>query len=215
MGTLRTVTFESHTPQLLPIPVGSRRPRITLENTRRMNEILVRNLISEARSLSHVGSSDAVIRAYVREALIQEGILSSIGHTALNIAGMIPGVGKVADIANAVWYAKEGEYFNAALSIVSLVPVIGDIIGRGGKVAEFVGKLGGGAAAVGGLALKAAKLILEHRGKIRTIFNAVKGMVGIGKFVGKMTSALSKWVKKTIGGGDDKEKEGSKEKEED
>ncbi|PSN13170.1 hypothetical protein C7293_17100 [filamentous cyanobacterium CCT1] len=51
---------------------------------------------------------------------------SDIGHTVLDIAGFIPVVGAIADLANAAWYAAEGDYFNAGLSAVSAIPGIGD-----------------------------------------------------------------------------------------
>ncbi|MEV6630256.1 DNRLRE domain-containing protein [Actinoplanes sp. NPDC051470] len=51
--------------------------------------------------------------------------LSDIGHAALDVAGLVPGVGEVADLANAAWYAAEGDYGNAALSAASAVPFAG------------------------------------------------------------------------------------------
>ena len=51
--------------------------------------------------------------------------LSDIGHAALDVAGLVPGVGEVADLANAAWYAAEGDYANAALSAASAIPFAG------------------------------------------------------------------------------------------
>ncbi|GGM19757.1 DNRLRE domain-containing protein [Micromonospora yangpuensis] len=51
--------------------------------------------------------------------------LSDVGHAALDVAGLVPGVGEVADLANAAWYAAEGDYGNAALSAASAVPFAG------------------------------------------------------------------------------------------
>ncbi|MFL6116521.1 MAG: polymorphic toxin-type HINT domain-containing protein, partial [Catenulispora sp.] len=51
---------------------------------------------------------------------------SDIGHMALDAAGMIPVVGAVADVANGVWYAAEGDYLDAGLSFAGAIPVIGD-----------------------------------------------------------------------------------------
>jgi RHS repeat-associated protein len=48
-----------------------------------------------------------------------------IGHGALDVIGLIPVVGEAADLANAAWYAKDGDYANAALSAASAVPVAG------------------------------------------------------------------------------------------
>jgi|GEM_PF-4845228 len=54
------------------------------------------------------------------------GGISGIGHTVLDVAGFIPVVGVVADLANAGWYAAEGDYVNAGLSAVGAIPGIGD-----------------------------------------------------------------------------------------
>lgn len=51
---------------------------------------------------------------------------SDIAHGALDVAGFIPVVGAVADIANAGLYAAEGDYANAALSAAAAVPGVGD-----------------------------------------------------------------------------------------
>jgi hypothetical protein len=52
--------------------------------------------------------------------------LKDNAHGVLDVAGFIPGVGAVADIANAGLYAAEGDYANAALSAAAAVPGIGD-----------------------------------------------------------------------------------------
>jgi hypothetical protein len=54
------------------------------------------------------------------------GTISEVGHTALDVAGMIPVVGAVADGVNAAWYLAEGDYANAALSGVGMIPGLGD-----------------------------------------------------------------------------------------
>lgn len=46
-----------------------------------------------------------------------------IGHTVLDVLGTVPGVGFVFDGINAVWYAAEGDWFNAVASFVSMLPV--------------------------------------------------------------------------------------------
>lgn len=50
---------------------------------------------------------------------------SDIGHAVLDVAGLIPVVGEVADLANAAWYAAEGNYVDAALSAASAIPFAG------------------------------------------------------------------------------------------
>ncbi|MCF2525765.1 polymorphic toxin-type HINT domain-containing protein [Yinghuangia soli] len=50
---------------------------------------------------------------------------AALGHAVLDVVGTIPFVGEVADVANAAWYAAEGNYEDAALSLASAVPGIG------------------------------------------------------------------------------------------
>ncbi|MGH3566615.1 MAG: DUF6531 domain-containing protein [Pseudonocardia sp.] len=51
--------------------------------------------------------------------------LSEIGHGALDVIGLIPGLGEVADLANAAWYTAEGDYTMAALSAAAAIPFAG------------------------------------------------------------------------------------------
>ncbi len=76
--------------------------------------------------------------------------IGSIAHTALDFAGFIPGIGVVADLAHAAWYAAEGDYKNAALSAAAAVPGAGDAL-KAGKMAIR------GADAAAGTARMAAK----------------------------------------------------------
>ena len=83
-------------------------------------------------------------------AIAEDNALQTAGHIALDVAGLIPGWGEPADLANALWYAKEEQYLNSALSLLSMVPEIGDVIGKGAKylgkgsklVAKFIAKFG-------------------------------------------------------------------------
>ena len=49
-------------------------------------------------------------------------------HTMLQAAGMTPGVGNVADAADALLYLSEGKVGQAGLSALSMVPIIGQYI---------------------------------------------------------------------------------------
>ncbi|MBL8238083.1 MAG: hypothetical protein JNM66_11720 [Bryobacterales bacterium] len=55
----------------------------------------------------------------------REEIIAGI-HTALDLAGLVPGVGEVADVINAVLYSIEGEGADALISLAGAIPVIGD-----------------------------------------------------------------------------------------
>ena len=63
------------------------------------------------------------------------------GHDILDLLGMLPGIGFVFDGINAAWYAKEGDYYNAACSLVSALPGAGDALGvfaKTGKSCKLV-----------------------------------------------------------------------------
>ena len=68
---------------------------------------------------------------------------SRAGHFTLDVAGasQIPVLAEAADGFNALWYGLEGDYYNASLSAVSLIPLgFGDAIGKGGKIAGYLVK---------------------------------------------------------------------------
>lgn len=53
------------------------------------------------------------------------GLFSSIGHGILDVVGLVPVVGEVADGLNAAWYATEGDTLNASLSAAAMIPFLG------------------------------------------------------------------------------------------
>lgn len=58
-------------------------------------------------------------------------------HGALDLAGLIPGLGVVADGTNLLIYAAEGDWVNAGISAAALVPVLGGaavVVRRGRQV---------------------------------------------------------------------------------
>lgn len=56
-------------------------------------------------------------------------------QSILDLAGFIPGLGEIADLVNAGISAMRGNYLEAALSLISLIPGVGDVIGKGAKYA--------------------------------------------------------------------------------
>ncbi|MFG2464810.1 RHS repeat-associated core domain-containing protein [Streptomyces canus] len=54
-----------------------------------------------------------------------ESWLSPVGHGALDVAGLVPGLGEPADLLNGVWYTAEGNYIDAGLSYASAIPIAG------------------------------------------------------------------------------------------
>jgi RHS repeat-associated protein len=53
------------------------------------------------------------------------GKVKSVGHVALDGAGMVPVIGEAADLANCGWYAAEGKKLEAGLSCAAAIPIAG------------------------------------------------------------------------------------------
>lgn len=54
---------------------------------------------------------------------------SELGHTILDVGGMIPGpVGIALDVVNGIWYLSEGDLENAGWSFASAAPIAGDAV---------------------------------------------------------------------------------------
>lgn len=62
-------------------------------------------------------------------------------QTGLDVVGFVPVVGEIADGGNAIIYLIRGDMQNAALSGISMIPGIGDAIGKGGKGIKFLTKI--------------------------------------------------------------------------
>ncbi len=62
-------------------------------------------------------------------------------NVALDVIGLIPGYGEVADAANVMLHIKQGEYFQAAMSLISVMPVAGDIVGKTAKYLKINNKM--------------------------------------------------------------------------
>ena len=75
---------------------------------------------------------------------------SGIIHGGLGVAGMIPGVGNIADLADAGLYALEGDKVGMGLSLAAAVPGVGLGVGAG-KLAKAGGNIG-----------RSAKEVAEH-----------------------------------------------------
>jgi len=126
--------------------------------------------------------------------ILNEISLGDLGHFALDVVGAVPGAGEAADLANAALYAGKGQFFMAALSAISMVPVVGDAVGKGGKIATFLAKGGGG-----GKAAKAfvwlKDLFSKHWPKIKSTFSKLKKNKYIGKHIDDMLGAVSDFLK--------------------
>lgn len=49
-------------------------------------------------------------------------------HNALMVAGFVPGLGNIADAADALLYAFEGEFGDAAISAAAMIPFVGQAV---------------------------------------------------------------------------------------
>lgn len=85
--------------------------------------------LSEARELLGLSKQEAPkekgLFDRVKDA-VSNVSLSDVGHTVLDVAGFVPGLGTVADLAHAAWYLAEGDKTNAALAAASAIPFAGD-----------------------------------------------------------------------------------------
>ena len=63
---------------------------------------------------------------------------SDLGHAALDVVGMVPVVGEVADVANGIWYMAEGNYTDGLMSLASAIPVAGNAVAavKAGRTAK-------------------------------------------------------------------------------
>ena len=95
----------------------------------------------------------------------------AIGHTALDLAGLIPAVGEAFDAVNGIWYAAEGDALNAGLSFASTIPFAG-YAATGTKIGIRVGK------EIGGEALEAGAKEVRN---VERLVNPPKGESEIWK----------------------------------
>lgn len=131
------------------VPGSPARSRAAVSNSlresrsRKSSNILIRQNSSITHSRlyeSKAASEHRLLREYVREVLNEPPLNEAAFNVVMDVVGLIPGLGEFADAANAVSYAKQGEYLFAGLSIISMVPEIGDAIGKGGKLAVWLTK---------------------------------------------------------------------------
>ncbi len=87
---------------------------------------------SAVRARNYAGAARAAFcgtAAHMGDAKSKGVDLAAIGHGALDLLGFIPGIGAAADVANGLWYAAEGNYVDAAASLFSAIPGVGDAFG--------------------------------------------------------------------------------------
>ncbi len=128
----------------------------------------------------------------MRLEILSEGWKEELPHIGLDVLGLIPGVGEAADLTNAALYAKKGEHLMAALSVISMLPVVGDALGKGGKISMYLSKFGAKGGAKAGTAL--SKLFAQHMPKITKTLGSLKSNKLVGPYVDDMAVAITKYA---------------------
>ena len=128
----------------------------------------------------------------MRQEVLSEDWKKELSHIGLDVLGLIPGIGEAADLTNAALYAKKGEHLMAALSVISMIPAVGDAIGKGGKIGVYLSKFGAKGGTRAGTYL--GKLLSKQMPKITKTLNALKSNKLIGKYVDDMAKAVTKYV---------------------
>lgn len=126
---------------------------LILENQQYLDEDItdtLKNVFQGGKSLTLKTLFPILYLNDLADLLEKSDVATEVAHFTLDAAGLVPIIGEVADGLNVAWYAKEGEWFNAAMSLLSILPVAGDIIGKGAKYlgkgskpfAKFISKYG-------------------------------------------------------------------------
>jgi hypothetical protein len=129
---------------------------------------------------------------------LNEFNLSDAGHLALDAAGIVPFIGETADLTNAIWYSKQGQYLNAAFSLLSMIPEAGDLLGKGGRVATWIVKLGPKASVLSRpileMALQLLKFIKNNKAKIHAAIELAGSNKTLRPFINKINAALESFI---------------------
>ena len=85
--------------------------------------------VAHAQTVLTMANSSPEARGHLGITQSDDGwTFTDVGHLTLDVFGLVPVVGNAADGINAAWYAAEGEYLDAALSSIALIPGLGQIV---------------------------------------------------------------------------------------
>lgn len=110
-------------------------------------------------------------------------------QTGLDLAGMIPGVGEIADGANAAIYLSRGDKLNAGLSAAACIPIIGSF-GTGGKLVNKGIKVAGAIAD----GVKIADNVSDTARVVNNASEITKNIAKYKKVVNESSGVMSKIV---------------------
>ena len=147
--------------------------KLLMENWRRyLNED---QLLKEERIIKYITESD-IEHLWENDNFekLDEDVkdwIQDAGHLVLDILGVVldplGGAGAIPDAINGVWYLTRGCYLYAGLSFLSMAPVLGDVLGKGTKLALYLKK--------GATVLKQLKLLLKTHGDVvDKVFDALE-----------------------------------------
>ena len=141
---------------------------------------------------------EAIQTGVINEEQLDEKLIDWI-QGGLNVVGLIPGVGEAADGVNALISVARGNPLEALLSLVSMVPVVGDAVGKSGMlaleildpaidiiknagpVADVVAKIGPDAVKKLGPIISTFKdVIVKNKGSIDRVFKVATDIAGAG-----------------------------------
>ena len=125
-------------------------------------------LVEDGEHLLSSGANDFASAMKGAAKAVENMSPSEIGHTVLNVAGMVPVIGAPADAINAGWYAAQGDWANATLSAATAIPGLGDVVG--GE------RLGATALKLGEDGVKAERLIKDGTEAASSAKNAEKAL---------------------------------------
>lgn len=110
---------------------------------------------------------------------------ATLGHLALDLAGLIPGFGEPADLTNALWYAFNGSYLESGLSFFAMIPTVGDAIAKPVKALWLSGQ-------------KLSRPLLEGMKNALPIFAEMMAKLSghqvVGPLINKISGAVHKFI---------------------
>lgn len=122
-------------------------------------------------------------------------LLEAWYNTVLDFAGLIPGIGSIAEGINLLLYAKQGRYLLAGLCGIGVIPLFGQYIGAGGSLLVKILAKGGN---IGKNILKPLiNLVSKFFPKITAFFKSSKfaeKFKGISPYITKILAALKNFV---------------------
>jgi len=118
----------------------------------------------------------------------------NIRHWALDLAGLVPGIGEFADLYNAILYIRKGEWLMAGFSLISMLPGLGDVIGKGGKIATLLARAGANPQKIARAIRGTRKLLLKHSDKIKGVLRKFEDNEKLGPHIPKLEMAIDAFL---------------------